>query len=468
MYKKIIILILLLTLIASPRFLFGWQNLSAAQKAEQASEDTRAAEQYQLAAQRLFWKDDLLNNAAQAYLRAGQREEAIRTYQLAQKEGALSALGYDLLGQAAWEQDDLQTAYDLWQEGQARYPNYLAYQIRLAFYYREKGNYTAERDSLSQWLQKKEPEPTDAPYYYRLGILFILDDPTRAQEMLDKAARADEQFASVVETLRATLNLAALAESPAENMITRGRGLGLAEEWQLAASLFYDATQTEPGNASAWAWLGEAYYHLGEDSLPALDKALSLQPKSDVVRSLRGLYFQREGELERALGEFEAAASQDPENEYWQIAIGENYARLGNLPPALAAYEEAVKLAPANAEVWNSLALFSAEYGVQVEEVGLPAAQRAVALSPENAVFADTLGWVNLTLANDEEAEKFFLHALSLDPELAKAHLHLGIFYLESQRRALAYRSLLDARRLGENTPVAAEAARLLQTYFNQ
>lgn len=186
------------------------------------------------------------------------------------------------------------------------------------------------------------------------------------------------------------------------------------------------------------------------------------------MRSLRGLYFQREEAWEQALDEFEAAAAEEPENEHWRIAIGEIYARLGDLPKALATYEEAAALAPSNANMWNLLALFSVEYAGQVAEVGLPAARKAVILAPENATFADTLGRVHFALGEEGEAEKFFLHALELDPDLASAHLHLGLFYLQSQQLDEAYPSFLEAVRLGENTPVGEEAARLLAFYFSE
>lgn len=468
MIKRLAIIILLLALIISPRIILGLRNEKLAIQAIATEDFKFISNQFDLAVNRLFWREDLWEILALMKSRAGEDEEAINAYQKAKEENALSASGWDLFGFALWCTNRHEEAFAIWQEGLENYPNHFEFYKRLTMYYRETGNTSAEKDAIEHWLAFGQETEDTASFHYRLGLFLMGDSPEKALDELTLAARVDEEFAPVVETLRTSLNLALLESDPAEKMILLGRGLALAEEWQLAAETFHNATQAHPESASAWAWLGEAKQHLAQDPLPDLDKALDLQPDSTLIRSLRGLYWQRQGNLTEALREFQVAAALEPENPNWQSALGEIYARSGDLPPALAAYEQATALAPEVSLYWQLLALFSVQYAVQLEDIGLPAAQKAVDLHPEDATFIDTLGWVYFGMNQDEDAEKQFLHALELDPNLSAAHLHLGMFYLKRGHRDLAHQSLLRARELSSSDFVGEQAARLLDEYFNE
>ena len=115
-----------------------------------------------------------------------------------------------------------------------------------------------------------------------------------------------------------------------------GRGLGLLNEWPLAAEAFRQAVNADGENAEAWAWLGEAEQQLGRDGRAELDNALSLGRTNPIVRSLRGLYWMRQGRADQALAEYLLAAEYDPGNPAWQISIGEAYVQRGDLQSAQA------------------------------------------------------------------------------------------------------------------------------------
>ena len=466
MFKRFSILILLFTLILSPRILLGTRNEKLAQQFIAMDDYIVASDQFELAANRLFWRKDLWENVGLTKSRAGKKEEVIVAFEKARKANVLSDSGWDLLGFELWCTDRPDEALVIWQEGLEKYPNYFKFYNRLAMYYREAGNLSAEKDAIENWLSFGQETEDTAYFNYRFGLFLIVDSPEDALAYLVLAARADEEFAPVVDTLRTSLNLALLENDPAEKQILLGRGLALAEEWQLAAEIFTNATQTYPESASAWAWLGEAKQHLGQNPLPDLDKALNLQLELPLVRSLRGLYWQRQGSFEEAVDEFKILVALEPENPSSQAALGDAYARLGDLPPALDAYSEAVLLAPEDPAQWHLLALFSVQYGVQIEEIGLPAAKKAVELSPTDAKFIDTLGWLYFSLGDDESAATFFADALLLDPDLSAAHLHLGMFYLKHTHNDLAYQSLLRAQVFNGDLFSSREADRLLKLYF--
>jgi tetratricopeptide (TPR) repeat protein len=234
------------------------------------------------------------------------------------------------------------------------------------------------------------------------------------------------------------------------------------EEWELAHAAFEQAVEMDEKNAEAWAWLGEAEQQTGaEEALTYLDHALELDPNSPVVRGLRGLYFQRVGNHNEALSEFQSAAKLEPENPAWYVSIGEEYSKLGDLIKALEVYQYATTLAPEDANYWRILAVFSAQNNANVPDVGIPAAQRAVQLSPDDPLALDALGWLLVLNGRYYEAERILKQALEHDSQLASAHFHLALLYMQIGDRASMFDQLVQARDLGSE-----EAGLLLQQEF--
>jgi tetratricopeptide (TPR) repeat protein len=257
------------------------------------------------------------------------------------------------------------------------------------------------------------------------------------------------------------LNLASLNDSPSARLVFTGRGLGLVGEWELARVAFESAVKADAENAEAWAWLGESKQQLAQDGSADLDKAYQLNPTSATVRGLRGLYFQRTSNFRSALTEFQAAALLDNKNPAWQVSIGETYSKLGDLIRALQAYQAAAALAPEEMMYWRLLALFCAQNNVNIKDVGIPAAQKAVVLAGSDASSLDLLGWLLLLDKRYEESERMLLRALELEPQNASVHLHLGMLYMERDQRDLAYSHFVNARDLGDN-----DAQMILKQYF--
>ena len=76
------------------------------------------------------------------------------------------------------------------------------------------------------------------------------------------------------------------------------------------------------------------------------------------------------------------------------------------------------------------------------------------------------LGWTLALLERYDEAQDALEHALSLDPELAQGHLHLGIVALQMDDWEVALDHFQQARDLDVDGPVGEQAQVLLNQYF--
>lgn len=440
-----------------PFVLSGYSELK---KAATSGSYAEIAEHYRSAAQRIPWRADLYELSGHAYYHAREYAQADAVYQKAFDRRTFSPEGWVAWGDVNYLNHNPGRAAEIWERALGeQHPSEQLYS-RLADIYQSDGQFSKAADYLQTYVSVHSE---DASARYRLGLLLTLSDPEEALSELLSAAQLDPQLDPAVQTLRTALNLASLSDSPSARLVIVGRGLGLVQEWGLAQAAFEEAVKKDGNNAEAWAWLGEAHQHLGspEAENPELEKALELNPNSSTVRGLRGLYFERAGNFRQALTEFQAAATLEPKNPAWFVSLGESYSKLGDLIQAMSAYQTATALAPEDASYWRLLAIFCGQNNVNIKDVGVPAAQKAVVLSKQDAASLDVLGWLLLMDARYEESERILTDALELDSQNASAHLHLGLLYLQTDQRASAYDHLIQSRDLGNS-----DADMVLKQYF--
>lgn len=425
-----------------------------------AGHPLEAAAHLEHAAALLVWRADLMERAGRAAFAGGDMAEAAR---LLSQSRRLSVDGWRELGEAYRQLGRYDEAARAYRRGLEIYGPQPSLYRGLALAFNAQGDFEAEMAAFREYVAL---DGTEAAARHRLGLLLSLYDPERALPELLASAELDADYDSVVQTMRSALNLASLESDEARRLTIIGRGLGLAREWQLAREAFQRAVGADGENAEAWAWLGEAKQHLGQDGGEELERAVALSPFSATVRALYGLYWKRQDEPQLALAQFQWAAAIEPENPAWFAALGDAYASAGDLPPALAAYQRAAELAPSEAAYWRMLAAFTVQYHFQVEEVGVPAAQRMLKLEPDIPASYDLLGQSCLAAALYEQAEENLLTALRLDPNYAPAHLHLGMLYLEWGRPEAARAHLIQAQALDPQGADGAAAESLLALYF--
>ncbi len=457
----------LVAAILAPVLYTGFFSVKRADSEFAAQNFVGAAAHYQQAARLLPWRSDL-------WEKAGIAEYANKNYPTAiallNRPSKLTEQGWVALGNSYSNTREISSALRVYQDGLRFYDSASLY-AGLAFIYRGQKDWPAERDALQNQIRL---DISDAYSHYRLGLLLTFLAPEQALAELTLASSLDPETDSAVQTLTAALNLSATQPDASEQMLTVGRALGLVQEWDLSLAAFEKAIELDGENAEAWAWLGEAKQQLGgvlseskdQDGSVELDRALTLDHKSVIVRALRGLYWNRLGKYEQMRAEYALAAEFDPTNPAWQASLGDAYLKLGDLASALAAYQKATELAQTDSIYWRLLAVFCAENGIHVEDIGLPAAQNAVQLAPNDPFALDVLGLSYLTSGRYANAEQTLLDVIADYPNHFPAYIHLAMTHLAQGNRAAAFNQLTYVRDADAGGPYAAQADEMLKQYF--
>ena len=443
-WRVLFILLLILLVLAAPVILSGYSELKQAGSAESYNE---IAEHYLRAAQRLPWRADLYELAGHAYYHAKEYQSADDMYRTAFEKNSLSPEGWAAWGDVNYLSEDKTRAVEIWTQALQRKDFSDGIYLRLAHAKQEQGEYAGAADYLQKYVTN---QPVDAATHYQLGLLLTLTDPDQSASELTIASQLDGQFDPAARTLLAALSRASRVDSSSQRFVVIGAGLGAVNEWELARAAFESAVRADDTNAEAWAWLGEANQQTVGGGIEELNRALELNPNSSVVRGLRGIYFQRIGNHRDALTEFQTAASFDAQNPARFVSLGDAYALTGDLIRALESFQYAASLAPGDATYWRALADFCGRYNIHIEDIGVPAAQRAVMLE-DDVANKDALGWLLLLDARYPEAERILLDALKDDPQNASVYFHLGLLYLQSGDRSRAIENLIHARDLGNS-----------------
>ncbi|MDD2923024.1 MAG: tetratricopeptide repeat protein [Anaerolineales bacterium] len=457
--KRIVFaIIILLALVFSAIIITGYAALAAAETALQSQDYRGAAESYIRASRILFWRGDLLEKIGIAASKQPDCPAAIDYLERAK----LAEQGQLALASCYYQIGDLTSAQKKFEEGASRYQTASFYE-GLAFIYRAQKKWDEERGALENQIRL---DMGNASAHYRLGVLLTILDSEIALPELLRAASLDPQFDPAAQTLRAALNLSAAQPNASRQWVTTGRALGLVEEWDLAIVAFEKSIALDSQNAEAWAWLGEAEQHRGREGRAELDRAVALDSKSSIVRALRGLYWDRRQNYRQALTEYLLAAEYDPQNPAWRASVGGAYSKTGDLVFALEAYQRATELAPNESEYWRLLALFCADNGAHVEDVGLPAAQKAALLAPNDPLALDALGYVYYSTGRYANAEKILSDAIERFPQHNPAHIHLALTYLAQGNRSSAFGELIHVRDADANGADGKLAEELIAKYF--
>ena len=297
------------------------------------------------------------------------------------------------------------------------------------------------------------PDPLEISF--QQGLELAASDPLAALPFLQDVSFSSNPSAPAARKLAQAVQAARLAGDPAYTLTASGQALAAMGEWELARKAFLRAVELAPDYVEAWAYLGEAQQQSGEDGLPALKRALELNPDSLSAQLFSALYWQRQGNYRQAGLHFYVAALIAPADPYIQIQWGQNSVLAGDTSGARNHFQRAAELSPDNPEVQKHLVRYSLDTELYVEEIALPAAQKLLKDDPSDPEILTLLGRAHSFLEESEAARFYLLRAVTLDPDYAPAQLYYGLFLLSSGERQEA---LLHLTKVLELVPGSHEA----------
>ncbi|HEC24119.1 MAG TPA: tetratricopeptide repeat protein [Chloroflexi bacterium] len=434
------------------------QAVGEGRAAAAAGEYARAADAFHRAVAYQPWESETLSAAAEMSLLAGDHGAAARDLERLARLRALQAEEIGWLGAAYTGLGRVDEAVSLWEDARAQglvEPGSLA---GLAEIYIARREWKQAGDVLANLARFA---PGDAGLHYRLGLIQALDEPDWAVVALAQAVALDPSLAEPLADLRTVLD-----ERPADPPDLAYTRLGIAylrlEELPLAEEALSRAVAYNPAYGEALAYLAYVRARLDEPALGAAQQALALSPDSPAVLSLVGLTWKQLSRPIEARTAFEKAYALDPSNPAFAVEIAATHRAEHAYEWAEIWMQEAVRLAPDDPRFKILLAQFYVDEEYRVEEAGLPLAEELVAELPESAAAHEVLGWAYFLTGDVTAARRELEQALSLNPELARAHAHMGILLEEQGQIGAALEHYTTASELEPDGPFGELARRAL------
>lgn len=254
----------------------------------------------------------------------------------------------------------------------------------------------------------------------------------------------------------------------AHHWLQIGRAYGSIGEWDLAAYALTKAVTVSPELADAWALLAEARQQQGKSGAEEIKHALELSPDSPAIRLTAALYYRRQHDTRKAVELLNKNISDNPKELIWYLELGNALAEGGKLDDAVLEFQKAVDLNRQDPAGYKAAARFSIQYGYQLEQVGLKAAESGIQLDKDSAEGYDLKGQVLLALEKPEDAAAAFNLAVEKDDTYAPVWLHIGQQAIDAIDYTRAKEALEKTVTLGERSYEGQVASRLLKEYFGE
>jgi len=398
--------------------------------------------------------------AAQAALEAALPERAVDHLRAAEAMLTPDPIRICQQGLALAMLGDVQGAADSWETGAAACYDQPDIVRMIAEQALASGDRETALDSLERLTVLEPANPTT---HLHLGLALATRDPEAAVGSLRLADELTDGGSAAAREMMRVIQQASREDDLAFTLASVGQSLGEMGEWRLAAWAFREAITLYPPYVEARAYYGLALDQSGSDGLAQLQSAAEFSPQNPLPRFFLGVHWRARGEPQAAVVELLVAAELDPANPSIAAELGGAYEDLGEMTSALAAFQYATDLAPRQAGFWRLLAEFSLRNGIQVREIGIPAARNAYSLAPADPVACDNLAYGHYLAGEFALAERLIHRALELDAARPATQYHLGLLLLELHQGAAAQAALETAAQLDPEGAIGELAERTLE-----
>jgi tetratricopeptide (TPR) repeat protein len=325
---------------------------------------------------------------------------------------------YRMLGETFMARDRLAEAEEAYEIAQRLEPANFEVVFGLMNVYR-RGGRTAEADTLLAQT---------------LAIESATDEQRLAQaRFLFNEARRDSSYRSPAVALLG--DLASRTPPNEEALIMLGELQLASASYRDAGESLYRALTINPRSPEHWERSAWAFWQggLSERAFAVADEGLLLFPGDVDLMRIAGYALLEQNRNTEALAMFEEAVAElelrtpaDPMlDSDLSAALGLLYDRLDRTEASDQWYERAIEKNAEHALALNNYAYSLAVRGVELQKARRMA-ERAIALSPDNASFLDTLGWVYFVSGDYRQALSRLDEAVALEGAGATVFEHHG------------------------------------------
>ncbi|MDX1686948.1 MAG: tetratricopeptide repeat protein [Candidatus Promineifilaceae bacterium] len=244
-------------------------------------------------------------------------------------------------------------------------------------------------DAIEAYEQAISLSPENVNFYLNLVSLLIATG--RPDDALERAEQA-KVLAPSDPHVWATVASAYLANG--NRLAETGDATGAGLQYQEAINAAQQATDIDPNNAEAYAYMAQALARLGieryNEALENASLAVELAPDSPVTRRAMAIVYELTGRYDQAIEEYLLALDANPNLIDMRIDLAYLY------------------------------------FFTERQQQGILTLQDVIELDPGNAAAYDGLGYFYFVLGEYPDAEENAYEAVQLDPDMTRAHAHLG------------------------------------------
>lgn len=353
----------------------------------------------------------------------------------------------------------LEAAILHWQTVVRLAPDYLPAQLKLGDALLKSNRSTEAAQVYENVFSRAHDEP-----YALLGLARIDINEgnwSGARQRLEKAIKADPLFSaaySLLATVGAQLGEQEAAEKARERATLIGRFKEAPDPWSdELVDLCYDIYRLRVIASSISATGG------GLRALPALQRALQLDPKHAHTHRQLGKLYSQVGDLAKAREALEKAVALLPTDPAAYMDLVEVYRTTHDLPAAFRLLQQGLEHCPDAAGIHYELGL--ALIADQRSEEALVPLEKSRALDPDNLAVYQQLAVTHFKLGRTADAVDALHAALERNPNHGPVLLMLARYQIESGAADAAEECLARARRAGAPE---ANLEELAQKFYRQ
>jgi tetratricopeptide (TPR) repeat protein len=305
----------------------------------------------------------------------------------------LTAIGYISLAN-----NQLEPAYEAFEQALNKNPNLISARLGLSQYYRTEADYEKEAGQLLHIIRLA---PTLAWSHLKLAETYSRQGEwDAAQEQLDWALELDpENIGGYISRANISVN---------------------KKDWESALLDYRKVLELEPENHLALLGLGNVYFQLADysNAQTIFERVVNLDEELIYPRMKLAEMYWYHGLFEEAIALEETTVMLDPDSEQAKIKLADIYRLLGRNEEARSMYEQVVQIDSGAVLAYSALAELAAEQG-----------------------------------ADYNSLHAFYTAAITANPESAEANLALGQYLFEQGQIDLAEQTLKDALSLDDVAP---------------